>query len=358
MPMLKQPRVNADLCSSSDFFDESCLGARRQPASLVEPWRLEKPGPEPFRRYQSARKPLKRKTLRDRLAIAPGAGAGLARSLLSPFLAQAGRPLNANPIQEDQSMKRPILIITALAVLLPLTVTADQNQNQNQNQNQDQNQDQNQGTDQDRNRNRCSLAAFLPDLPWQELDEGEVFDLAFMREEEKLARDVYLSFFEDYESKIFRQIARAERTHMRAVLFHLRKYELADPAAGNPVGVFSNPELQELYYWLVNAGSDGIGSALWVGARIEEIDISDLYAALERTDNVDLATLYQNLLKGSRNHLRAFDKKLTRLGIEYVPEYLSQEEYDAIVTSPKEKGVVDADGEYLCGGRGNRLGAG
>jgi hypothetical protein len=241
-------------------------------------------------------------------------------------------------------MRRAFLLGAALTLLVVPLVAADQNQDPN--------------GETERNRNRCSLAGFLPGLPSGDLDEEEAIDLTFMREEEKLARDVYLSFYEDYETKIFRQIARAEKTHMRAVLYHLRKYELEDPAAGYPIGVFSNPDLQELYYQLVNTGSDGIGSALWVGARVEEIDISDLYAALERTDNEDLATLYQNLLKGSRNHLRAFHKKLTRLGIVYTPDYISQELYDEIVTSPKERGVVDADGEYLCGGKGNRLGAG
>ena len=245
---------------------------------------------------------------------------------------------------------KKLILITILGLLAPLVAAAEQNQNQNQNQNQDQNQD--------GNLNRCSLAGLLPRLPYEELDEEEVLDLGFMREEEKLARDVYLSAYEDWDIRTFRQIARAEKTHMRAVLYFLRKYELPDPTEGNGVGVFSNPELQELYFQLVGLVSNSREDALWVGARVEEIDIADLHSALARTDNIDLQTLYQNLLKGSRNHLRAFHKKLTRLGIVYEPEYITQDEYDAIVYSPKEKGVVDADGEYLCGGEGKRLGAG
>ena len=36
----------------------------------------------------------------------------------------------------------------------------------------------------------------------------------------------------------------------------------------------------------------------------------DLRRALERSNNEDLAMLYQNLMKGSRNHLRAFARNL------------------------------------------------
>lgn len=234
-------------------------------------------------------------------------------------------------------MKR-VTLITTLCLLLPLVAGAEQNRNRNQ--------------------NRCSLPGVLPDLPHGDLDEQEIAGLVLMREEEKLARDVYLTLYEEWELKTFRQIARAEKTHMKAVLYHLRKYDLDDPAAGNGVGVFTSPDLQELYDDLVLLGMLSVGDALAVGATIEELDISDLEVALAQTDNIDLQTLYQNLLKGSRNHLRAFHKKLTRLGIVYEPQYLTQEEYDEIVYSPKEKGIVDADGESLCGGKGQRQGAG
>lgn len=255
-------------------------------------------------------------------------------------------------------MKRLTLIVTTLSLLLPLAADGQQNQNQYQYQNQNPNQNQNG----DQKSNRCSLTGLLRDLPYEDLNERQIADLVFIREEEKLARDVYLSMYEEWGLKIFRQIARAEKTHMRAILYHLNKYEIPDPAAGNGVGVFTNPDLQGLYDDLVLLGTLSLGDAFEVGAFIEELDIRDLQRALVSNDlvtaHVDLQMLYQNLLKGSRNHLRAFHKKLTRLGIVYDPQFLTQEEYDEIVYSPKEKGVVDASGEYLCGGEGKRLGAG
>lgn len=235
-------------------------------------------------------------------------------------------------------MKRLVFGFLVICLLLPMATGAQQSQN--------------------RNTHRCSLTGLLPDLPFADLSDEEAADLVFMREEEKLARDVYLSLHQEWELRIHRQIARAEKTHMRALLYHLRKYEIDDPAAGNGIGVFSNPTLQQLYELLIQQGTLSVGDSLLVGAAIEELDIHDLQEALTRTDNADLETVYQNLLKGSRNHLQAFHKVLMRNGLQYTPEYLTQDEYDEIVQSAKEKGVVDASGDSVCGGGGQRLGAG
>ena len=54
--------------------------------------------------------------------------------------------------------------------------------------------------------------------------------------------------------------------------------------------------------------------------------------------NADMILVYENLLNGSRNHLPAFTSRLTDLGFDYVPVYISQEDYDAIVSTPVERG--------------------
>jgi hypothetical protein len=121
----------------------------------------------------------------------------------------------------------------------------------------------------------------------------------------------------------------------------------------NPPGVFSDPGLQQAFDQLFAQGSQSLIDALVVGATIEDLDIHDLEVALSRTDNEDLSIVYQNLWKGSRNHLRSFVGLLEANGVTYEPQYISQEEFDAIVDSPKEHGMVDADGEPMdCGGGG------
>ena len=79
-----------------------------------------------------------------------------------------------------------------------------------------------------------------------DLSQAEIDGLMFMREEEKLARDVYLALYEYWNISIFNNIANSESTHMEAVLTLLKKYDLTDPAS-NKRGEFVNSDLQNLY---------------------------------------------------------------------------------------------------------------
>jgi len=99
---------------------------------------------------------------------------------------------------------------------------------------------------------------------------------------------------------------------MDAVKTLLDRYDLEDPAAGTVVGVFTNATLQELYEQLIDEGSQSLADALRVGATIEEIDILDLEERIAQTDNRDIELVYKNLMRGSRNHLRAFGSTLER----------------------------------------------
>ena len=58
------------------------------------------------------------------------------------------------------------------------------------------------------------------------------------------------------------------------------------------------------------------------------------------TDNSDIIKVYNNLQKGSRNHLRAFFDQIENNGGSYSPQYLSQEEFNSIISSEQEKGQV------------------
>jgi hypothetical protein len=172
----------------------------------------------------------------------------------------------------------------------------------------------------------------------QALTAAEAENLAYLREEEKLARDVYLYLFDVWGQWIFENIAASEQQHMDAVKNLLDKYNIADPAAGNAEGVFTNQELQDLYDSLTGIGKESGLQALYVGATIEDMDIFDLQNFLEQTDKRDITTVCENLMKGSRNHLRAFAGEMELLGETYEVQYLSQEEVDAILDSPREKG--------------------
>jgi hypothetical protein len=160
-----------------------------------------------------------------------------------------------------------------------------------------------------------------------------------MREEEKLARDVYLTLYNKWHLQVFSNIARSEQKHMDAMKALIDKYGLTDPVVDDSVGVFSDPQMQELYTQLVNQGSNSIVDALKVGATIEDLDIKDL-EDVKTTDNDDVRFVYNNLEKGSRNHLRAFVGVLDRYGASYSPQYISEDYYEEIISTPRERGMV------------------
>lgn len=174
-------------------------------------------------------------------------------------------------------------------------------------------------------------------LPKEDLNAEELSSLSFIREEEKLARDVYTTLYSKWGVNIFSNISRSEQTHMDAILLLLNKYELTDPVGTNLVGVFKNAALQKLYNELVSEGSTSKLAALKVGATIEDLDIYDLKMALQKIDNQDITLVYNNLQKGSRNHLRSFYKNILNSGGNYIPQYITQSEFDGIINSAMER---------------------
>ena len=189
----------------------------------------------------------------------------------------------------------------------------------------------------------AAISASTPDVAAvpatsNDLEQTEIEGIVFMREEEKLARDVYLTLADIWDLRIFANIARAEQTHMDAVLGLMDNYGIEDPVAENDIGVFVNPDLQQMYDELVALGSESVESALKVGALIEEVDIEDLVIYLEATIPGDVTTVYELLLSGSENHLRAFTSQLASAGIAYEPTVLEADVYEAIISSDNKRG--------------------
>ena len=186
----------------------------------------------------------------------------------------------------------------------------------------------------------AALSTQLDTLPPSDLSTTEASALVFMREEEKLARDVYQLLYTQWGQKVFNNIAASEQQHMDAVALLLARYNLPDPAANVATGVFSDPELQQLFNTLMAQGQTSLIGALTVGATIEDLDIKDLEDRIAATDNADIALVFGELMRGSRNHMRAFISQLTKQGVTYTPQYITQAEFDAIVNSPTETGAI------------------
>ena len=188
------------------------------------------------------------------------------------------------------------------------------------------------------------------------LDANEQTHLVFMREEEKLARDVYIVLSTLYpDSPVFGNIDDSEQRHTDAVKEKLLQYNVEDPNTNDNVGVFTGAEygwyFTEKYEELVARGQLSEFDALYVGAFIEELDMLDINQCPKvivenkqeiadvsqcgkvYTDNPDIQRLYDNLLEGSENHLAAYVRRIEAITGEgsYQAQVLTQEQLDRIL---------------------------
>ena len=204
-------------------------------------------------------------------------------------------------------------------------------------------------------------ASFLLGATAGLLNDGEEAHLSFMRSEEKLARDVYLTLDGIYpEQPVFYRIAKtAEQTHTDKVLDILLTFGLDDPEPATlpgtlpptkQIGVFENPYFaeyfREKFLLLIGKAEVSLLEALKVGALIEELDMKDInycngiiydvfgfpeplpdYCGLTVTDVRALENTLGNLLAGSENHLCAFISRIGPMSDGcYKAQYLEQDE--------------------------------
>lgn len=131
--------------------------------------------------------------------------------------------------------------------------------------------------------------------------------LAYMREEERLAHDVYTEIYKLYPTATsFSRIAASEQRHFETMGLLLTRYGLADPSAGKSAGSYAEDSLNKLYAQLMTQAKVSVNEAYKVGVAIEETDIADLKTALTGNNPADVKAAYTNLQAGSDNHLATF----------------------------------------------------
>jgi hypothetical protein len=162
------------------------------------------------------------------------------------------------------------------------------------------------------------------------ITDAEKTGLYLMREEEKMARDVYSFFYTKFNYRVFGNITKSENAHTSAVLRLITYFGLTDPAVAT-VAVFKDPTLQALYNKFTTEATT-VDQALKTGAFIEEYDIADLKKLIAETQNNDIKLVYGNLLRGSEFHLKAFTGVLKLRGIVYFPTIITVEEYNIIIS--------------------------
>jgi hypothetical protein len=168
----------------------------------------------------------------------------------------------------------------------------------------------------------CLLTGTIPDAPVPvcvlsgTVTESEGAGLLFMREEEKMARDVYAYMYAKYKSFVFGNITKSENAHMLATLRLITAFKVTDNSNNNP-GEFTNTHIKDLYQQLIAMGDISLIDALKVGVLIEQTDITDLEKELLAVQNSTIKTVYTNLKAGSNAHLKAFIWNLKIQGVVY-----------------------------------------
>ncbi|WP_397445105.1 DUF2202 domain-containing protein [Polaribacter sp. R77954] len=165
--------------------------------------------------------------------------------------------------------------------------------------------------------------------------QEDIDALLFMLEEEKLARDTYEYLDNTWSLSQFENIKKSEQAHMDAIEDVLKQNEISYTIL--PKGVFSNKDLQAHYNTFKEDGAKSVINALKIGATIEDLDIKDLENYVSLTKNSTLISIYQNLICGSRNHLRSFMRGLDNNEGTYTPQFITQDAFDSIVNSSQEQ---------------------
>jgi hypothetical protein len=181
------------------------------------------------------------------------------------------------------------------------------------------------------------------------LSSTERTSILYMREEEKLARDVYDSLFKIWNMNPFSNIRRSEQVHMDRMKTLLVGYRLEDPVikTSDRSGFFINQELRQFYNESVTSGSQSFINALKVGAKIEEQDIADLEKGISNTKRQDIISTYQYLKMASENHLRAFYRRMRMSGVQYEPVILQKQVFEKIVLETNPPARVNRRGSNL-----------
>jgi hypothetical protein len=135
-----------------------------------------------------------------------------------------------------------------------------------------------------------------------------VYALGYMRDELKLARDLYTALSGIWEWDVFKNTAKSKQSLMDAVSTLLRQYGIDKPP--DEAGRFVNADLQELYSYLIDQGKVSRNNAIDVAILIERTVIADLNDVFLQTTEKEVHKVLTLLMEGSEDHLHALNRYL------------------------------------------------
>jgi hypothetical protein len=169
-----------------------------------------------------------------------------------------------------------------------------------------------------------------------DLTADEIEFIFAVREDEKVARDMYFSFFGKFGLKPFENIGKAEDNHIKATEKLFDYYEIDYPTLSEN-GKFEDAIRQKLYDSLLLKGTPEL-EAFKVMALLEESNIVEYGEVLKTIVNPNIKIVIENLAMASANHFKAAIRQITALGGTYTPALMTQEQYRTVIAIGFEQG--------------------
>ena len=191
----------------------------------------------------------------------------------------------------------------------------------------------------------CDTTTIVLKFPYGQLNSTEQNSIIQMVQWEKLFAQIYQQFYQQWQHEAFKNIPQNEEKHRKALEALLTKYKLT------PVSNTTSASLTKYHDDWIAQGNASLVAALTVSATMEDKYLLELQQALSNKaiDNFDIQFVYQNLAKGSRNHLRNIVNLLKAQQVEYQAHYLTSAEFQEIIHSPQERYAYEETDDSTCG---------
>ena len=156
------------------------------------------------------------------------------------------------------------------------------------------------------------------------LNEKEITAITQLIGKEKIAKEVYENFYQQYQNNLFGNIAKRKQKHIDIWKEILSKQNIS---------VFENDavvETENLKNQLISEGTDEI-SALKTALKIEELNINDIYLVRKNSGKSTIREAANGIECGTRNHLFVYYRALKEKNGDYKNQFLSGKQFKNIV---------------------------
>lgn len=156
------------------------------------------------------------------------------------------------------------------------------------------------------------------------LSEKEIAAITQLIGKEKIAKDIYENFYNQYQNNLFGNIAKRKQKHIDIWKNILVKQNIF---------VDENDTITEtetLKNQLTSEGTDEV-SALKTAIKIEELNLSDIGNLIWTTSKKSILTEAYGVECGTRNHLLVYYKALKEKKQVYKPQFLSKQQFRNVV---------------------------